>query len=153
MKMRKPRTDPRVHDWLVENAGGWSISEGPSQRPGRPDFDATNLEDVRDAVLARLGVTEAELRRACSTATARRLGASRQLTLPGWVPGHLGMTSGDWVEVLPGPDGSVMLRRAPEVDKAAVRRRIREAGVSARLLGRLFGVPHSSVHHILKGRD
>jgi hypothetical protein len=145
--------DPRVHDWLVENAGGWSAYDSGPERPGRLDFDAANLGAVREAVLARLGVTGAELRAACSagTRTLSRRKVSIYVAIPPEALAHAGVGPGDSVQFDLLPGGRIALGRAAEVDVKAVRARIRAAGVSARLLARLFYVPKSTVHRIVKG--
>lgn len=152
-RLRQPRTNPQAHDWLVENKGGWSaINTGP-QHPDRLDFDATGLGQVREVVLERLGITGAELRAACSAGTRTlQVGThSTTLVIPPEAMAHAGVGPGDSVQFDLLPDGRVAIGRAAEVDVKAVRARIRAAGVSARLLARLFYVPKSTVHRIVKG--
>jgi hypothetical protein len=149
-RLRTHRAEPETADWLA--SGGWHIAEAGPQRLGRPDFERSNLDEVRTAVLSRLGATEAELRAACSAGTRTLQAGTNRTTLviPPEALFHLSATQGDAIEFELLPDGRVAIGRAPEVDRSAVRARIRAAGISPGLLGRLFSVPESTVRRIVK---
>lgn len=151
--MKRPRTDPAVADWLM--SGGWHIAEAGPQRVERPNFDDADLPAVREAVLARLDLTEQELRRACGGSLVRRISRShRSLTvaLPPSLLAHLGAQLGDALAFDLLPDGRARVCLAPKLDVPAARARIRRAGVSAGLLARLFGLPRRSVYQAIKER-
>lgn len=143
----RPTTDPAIADWLA--SGGWHAEDAGPQRPGRLDFGATDLEIVREAVLARLGVTAEELRRACTLGNTRTL-AERGLRLPSWALEHLGVSPGDGIEIQ-AADGCIELRRADSFDPTPIRRRMREFNLSPRLLERLFGIEASRIRRVMKG--
>lgn len=150
-RLRTLRVEPETADWLA--SGGWHIAEAGPQRLGRPDFERSDLEAVREAVLFRLGCTARELRAACSAGSQnlRARQGSTTLAIPPGALAHMGAASGDAIEFELLPDGRVVIARAPEVDREAVRARIRAAGISPRLLGRLFNVPRETVRRIVKG--
>lgn len=153
-RLHRPRPiDPAVAEWMYENSDGFSVSYDEPERVGRPDFTAIDATAARSAVLGRLGVTGAELRSACAHERRKttRVGNSTAVAIPTGVLEHMGAARGDALDFTCQPDGSVTLRLAPAVDIPAVRERIRSAGVSPRLLARLFYVPKSTVQRIVEG--
>lgn len=142
--------DPAVAEWLT--AGGWQIAGAPHRPDNRPSFAETDLDAVRAATLARIGVTEGELRAACTGSSVRTLvdaGRKTRAVFPPWACAHMGVGPGDSVEFQALADGCVVIRRAPDV--AAIRARLRDLGIAPRLLSRLFDLPPDTVRRIVKG--